>query len=152
MGLALRHVGVVVSDLNKALNIFVNCFGCEVVNIYPQISGTYISELVGMGQVRMKIAILKTLDNNRIELIEYESHPGRKRAPVMANDIGVSHFAISVRNIRTLYDNRSQFNIQFLSPPLLSPNGFVEVAYTIIMDEFMIELVQVLDERAVYTN
>lgn len=152
MGIALRHVGIIVSNLEKAINIFNNYFDCETVNIYPEVEGEYISKLVGMAGVKLKIAILKTQDNNRLELIEYVSESGTKRIPVRANDIGVSHFAITVNNIQELYHDCLADDIRFLSPPLLSPNKYVEVAYAIVMDEFMIELVQVLDERARYTN
>lgn len=152
MGLALRHIGIVVSNLDRAIDIFINYFGCPIVNKYPRVTSAYISELVGIKNVEMKIAIFKTMDDNRIELLEYVSEPGSKREPVRSNDIGVSHFAMTVEDIGQLYQNRNAYDVRFLSAPLLSPNGYVQVAYAVVMDEFMVELVQVLDEKATYTN
>ena len=152
MGVALRHIGIVVSNLDLTIDIFTNYFGCSIVNKYPGVTGEYISELVGVDKVEMKIAILKTKDDNRIELLEYVSEPGSKRKPVRSNDIGVSHFAMTVNDIGELYQNRNAYEVRFLSAPLLSPNGYVQVAYAVVMEEFMVELVQVLDERGSYTN
>jgi len=152
MAVALRHVGIVVSNLEEALKLYTNYLGCELKDFHPDIKGTYISELVGIQEAKMKIAILKTEDDNRIELIEYISNIGKRRTPVLSNDIGASHFALTVKNIQNLFDDKKNFNIKFISPPLLSPNGFVKVAYAIILNECLIELVEVLDEKGRITG
>ena len=59
---------------------------------------------------------------------------------------------MTVNDIGELYQNRNAYEVRFLSAPLLSPNGYVQVAYAVVMEEFMVELVQVLDERGSYTN
>jgi len=138
MGISLRHVGIVVSNMEQAVNIYENLFGCEVVKILSEVKGSYISQLVGIPGVLMKIVILKTKDNNRIELIEYLNTTGKKRVPVFSNDIGASHFAITVVDIDKLYNKSANYNIHFLSPPLLSPDGYVKVAYAIIMEECLV--------------
>ena len=152
MAVALRHIGIVVSNLEEALTLYTNYLGCELKDFHPNVNGTYISELVGIQEAKMKIAILKTEDDNRIELIEYISNIGKSRNPVLSNDIGASHIALTVKNIQNLYDDRKNFNIKFLSPPLISPNGFVKVAYAIILNECLIELVEVLDEKGRITG
>jgi len=147
MGLALRHVGIVVSNLDEALHVYKNYLQCSVVKIYPEVEGNYINDLVGIPNVLIKVAILKTRDENRIELIEYVKEVGQKRDKILANNIGASHFALSVENIDQLYIDSERYNVKFLSEPLLSPEGFVKVAYAVIMDECLVELVEVLDER-----
>ena len=145
MAVALRHVGIVVSNMDQAVNIYENLFGCEVVKILSEVKGSYISQLVGIPDVLMKIVILKTKDDNRIELIEYLNTTGKKRMPVFSNDIGASHFAITVVDINNLYKKSANYSIRFLSPPILSPDRYVKVAYAIIMEECIVELVEVLD-------
>ena len=152
MAVALRHIGIVVSNLEEALTLYTNYLGCELKDFHPNVNGTYISELVGIQEAKMKIAILKTEDDNRIELIEYISNIGKSRNPVLSNDIGASHIALTVKNIQNLYDDRKNFNIKFLSPPLIGPNGFVKVAYAIILNECLVELVEVLDEKGRITG
>jgi hypothetical protein len=152
MAVALRHIGIVVSNMEQALNIYEKLFGCEVVKILSEVKGNYISQLVGIPGALMKIAILKTKDNNRIELIEYLNITGKKRVPVISNDIGASHFAITVVDIDKLYNQSADYSIHFLSPPLLSPDGYVKVAYAIIMEECLVEIVEVLDVQGEITG
>ena len=108
MAIALRHIGIVVSDLEKAVKLYQDYLGCELVGEYPGLSGEYQSELVGIKEVVMNVAILRTQDNNRIELLEYKNCPGKKREPVLSNDIGASHFALTVENIDNLYKSRKK--------------------------------------------
>ena len=152
MSLTLRHIGIVVSSLDRALTIYKEYLGCEVVSSYKGLSGDYQDKLVGLKNVKMNVIILKTYDNNRIELLEYLSHPGRKRNPVLSNDIGASHFAISVKNIDDLYKLKDNYDVEFISEPLLSKDGYVKVAYAILMDECIVELVQVLNQKAKYSG
>jgi catechol 2,3-dioxygenase-like lactoylglutathione lyase family enzyme len=146
--LRLRHVGIVVSDLEQAITLFQEYLGCELINHSPVQEGDYISRLVGISNAKLITAILRTCDNNRIELLEYISHCGKSHNSVAANNVGVSHFAITVENIQELYKRSSDYGVRFLSPPINSPDGFVKVAYAVLMDECMVELVEVLDTRA----
>ena len=152
MAITLRHVGIVVSNLDKAIHLYQDFLGCEFIARYDDLSGKYQEKLVGINNVKMDVAILRTNDNNRIELLEYKSSPGSKREPVMSNDIGASHFAISVKNIEKLYKTRNLFDVSFISEPQLSPDGYVKVAYAILMEECIVELVQVLNEKARFSG
>ena len=152
MSIALRHIGIVVSDLKKAMKLYQDYLGCELVGDYPGLSGEYQEKLVGINNVEMDVAILRTQDNNRIELLEYKNYPGKKREPVLSNDIGASHFALTVKNIDYLYKIRNNFDVSFFSEPLISPDGFVKVAYATLMNECIVEIVQVFDKRAKYSS
>ena len=152
MAIALRHIGIVVSNLEKAITLYRDYLGCELVVKNLGLSGEYLEKLVGINNVEMDVAILRTQDNNRIELLEYKNCPGKKRKPVLSNDIGASHFAMTVNNIDYLYENRNNFHVSFFSEPLMSPDGFVKVAYCALMDECIVELVQVFDERAKFSG
>ena len=55
-------------------------------------------------------------------------------------------------NIDDLYKSRKNFGVSFISEPLLSPDGYVKVAYAVLMDECIVELVEVLDERAKFSG
>lgn len=151
MAKALRHVGIVVSDLSQAIKIYKDYLGCELVAEYPHVSGDYLSQLVGLSDAQVKIAILRTQDNNRLELLEYQQPAGDKHIP-QANTIGLSHFAMTVADIQQLYDEGFDYEVEFISPPLKSPDGLVKVAYVILMQEHIVELVEVLDPRATYSG
>jgi len=148
----LRHVGIVVSNINEALNVYENYLGCDLVTKSKILSGEYLDKLLMLKNVSIKTAILRTQDDNRIELIEYISHKGEKRKHILSNNIGASHFAITVEDIEQLYNKRNEYNVKFLNKPLLSPDGYTKVCYAILMDECIVELVEVLDERARYSG
>lgn len=152
MSTSLRHVGIVVSNLEEALKLYQEYLECELVTQYTELKGEYQSTLVGIENVEMRAAILRTQDNNRIELLEYVSHPGKKRVPLCTNDIGASHFAMTVEDLQRLYDRRTSYEVQFISPPLRSPDGFTKVAYAVLMEECIVELVEVLEDCAVFSG
>lgn len=148
----LRHVGIVVSDLDKAARIFIELFGFEMKADYPTVEGRFISSLVGLDQVEVRIAILRMPDNNRIELLEYRSPTSQRLAPPRANDLGLSHLAIRVKDLNEIYSRSTAYEICFVNPPMESPNGSVKVAYAVLMTEILVELVQVYDEKARYSG
>lgn len=152
MAISLRHVGIVVTNLDKAINLYTNYLGLTLKGKYDGLKGEYQDKLVGINNVNMRAAILTIDDNNRIELLEYTSSCGKKRKPVLSNDVGASHFALSVENINDLYMKREQFEVEFISKPIMSPDGYVKVAYAILMQECIVELVEVLDEKARYSG
>ena len=87
MSIALRHIGIVVSNLEKAITLYQDYFGCELVGKNLGLSGEYQEKLVGINNIIMDVAILRTQDNNRIELLEYKNCPGKKRDVVLSISI-----------------------------------------------------------------
>ena len=75
MAIALRHIAIVVSNLEKAIALYQDYLGCELVSEYSGLSGDYQGKLVGINNVEMDVAILRAQDNNRIELLEYKNYP-----------------------------------------------------------------------------
>ena len=150
MGDTLRHVGLVVSNLDAAINLYTNLFGYELKASFKGISGKNVDTLVGIKKACYDAAIIKLPDNNRLELIEYRSHIGVKRRPVLSNDIGCSHFAISVQDIDDIYSKRADFPIKFINPPYF--DGAVKLAYAVVMEECLIEIVEVVDEKARFSG
>lgn len=150
MGIILRHVGIVVSSLDKAIDIYTNLFNFELKVRYDGVSGRNVDSLVGIQNAIYDVGIIKLPDDNRLELIEYRSHVGKKREPVESNDIGCSHFALSVDDIDRIYEDSGEFPITFINPPYF--DGAVKVAYAIVMDECLIEVVEVVDEKARFSG
>tara|TARA_B100000780_G_C20984151_1_gene393407 strand:- start:184 stop:642 length:459 start_codon:yes stop_codon:yes gene_type:complete len=150
VGDIFRHVGIVVSNLDVAIDLYINLFNYELKARYENTSGRSVDMLVGIQNACYDAAIIKLPDNNRLELIEYKSHNGAKRKPVLSNDIGCSHFAISVQDIDKIYQARASFPIKFVNPPHF--DGAVKLAYAVIMEECLIEIVEVVDEKAHFSG
>jgi catechol 2,3-dioxygenase-like lactoylglutathione lyase family enzyme len=152
MSKMFRHVGVVVASLQESLNIYQNFLGLELKAFVERNAGPHVDNMVGVKDTALKVAIMRCEDNNRIELIEYLNHPGVKRSPVLSNDIGASHFALTVEDIDLLYVKSKDFPVKWVSPPATMPDGGVRMAYAILNDECIVELVQVLDKKATYSG
>ena len=144
MAETLRHCGIVVSDLKEALPVFEDYLGCGVVTRLDNLKGDYYDELLGIADVELDIVILRTDDDSRIELLQYTSAPVRQKKPVYINNIGVSHVALTVNSLQRLYDRADRFPVRFLSPPTTNPQGSVKVAFAVLMEEALVELVEVL--------
>ena len=45
-----------------------------------------------------------------------------------------------------------KYNIKFINKPILSPDNFVKVAYVLIMNEVLVEVVEVLNKKAKFSG
>src|SRR5690606_11636833 len=91
----LRHVGLVVRDLDKSLAFYCNLLGLQMWRRQAE-QGEFIEKGVGIPGVVLEWAKLKTLDGSIVELLEYHSHPDQKILGMQpANKLGCSHIAFS---------------------------------------------------------
>ena len=147
----MRHIGIVVSNLSKAMNIFSNLFNLKLKMKPIMNEGKYINTLVGLKNVKSKVCIFELPDKSRLELLEYMSPKGKKRSN-KSNEIGVSHFAITINNMDKFLKKSKKFNVQFVNKPILSEDKFVKVAYVKVLNEILIEIVEVLNKRADFSG
>ncbi len=147
----MRHVGIVVSNLSKAMNIFSNLFNLKLKMNPIMNEGRYIDTLVGLKNVKSKVCIFELPDKSRLELLEYITPKGKKRSN-KSNEIGVSHFAITINNMDKFLKKSKKFKVHFVNKPILSEDKFVKVAYIKVLDEILIEIVEVLNKRADFSG
>jgi hypothetical protein len=140
----LRHVGIVVSSIEKALPIFVDYLGMDIYEKFHDLKGEYIDKLTNVYGASLDIVILIAPDGNKYELLEYKKID-RPKSMIYSSRLGVSHFALTVTDLGDLYSRRDKFNAEFFSPPLISPNEKVKVAYVCFLNEVLVELVEVLN-------
>ena len=96
----LDHVGVVVSDLAAAIAFFVE-LGMELDGGTSTVEGDWVDRVVGLDQVRVDIAFVKTPDGNgRLELTEFH-HPLATTAEQDAppNTLGLRRLMFAVDDI-----------------------------------------------------
>ena len=143
---ALRHTGVVVTDMEKSLCFYRDLLGMKVILDREQ-GGEYLDRLIGHRDLRMRLVMLQAPDGNKVELFEFYSHPKKAPEAVETSDIGCSHVAFSVDDVDDLYERLSKEGIRFNYRPQVSPDGYAKVAYCHDPDGTIIELVQVLAEE-----
>jgi catechol 2,3-dioxygenase-like lactoylglutathione lyase family enzyme len=95
----LDHVGIVVDDLDAAIDFFV-ALGLRLEG-RMEVTGRWVDRVIGLEGVRSEIAMLQPPDGSGgIELSRFLTPPGRdgdRRAP--ANTLGLRHLAFPVDDV-----------------------------------------------------
>ena len=138
---SLRHVGIVVTDMDKSLKLYRDIFNLEV--IWDRIeSGQFIDNLLQMFNTKVHTVKLRDHNGSVIELLQYLSHP----RDINYNDdvarIGCSHIAITVDNIDSMYKLLIDEGLKFHYKPQLSADGNAKVAFCRDAEGVLIEVVE----------
>ena len=142
----IRHTGIVVSDMEKALFFYHDLLEIGKVVLETVVQSDYHTSLTAAANVKIRVAMLQAHDGNKVELLQYLSHPQSPPENVNSYDIGCSHIAVQVEDINKLYEKLINAKVQFNAPPQVDPNGYCSVAYCHDFDGTIVELVEVLDE------
>ena len=140
----IRHTGIVVTDMEKALRFYRDLLGLKVVKDFKE-QGDYIDNISGLSAVRLRMVKLTADDGSMIELLQYLSHPREARDNHQICDIGCSHIAFTVDDIDKEYTRLLESGVRFNCPPYNSPDGYAKVTFCYDPNGTSIELVEVLD-------
>ena len=143
---AIRHTGIVVTDMDRSLRFYHDLLQVGRVVCDHVVANPYIDRVTGLSNARIRIVMLEAADEGRVELLQYLSHPREGRNDITSCDIGCSHVALQVENVDRLYQRLMAAGTWFHSPPQVDPNGYAKVAYCRDPDNAIVELVQVLSD------
>ena len=113
---AVRHIGIVVSDMETSLSFYRDLLGMEVwwdeTAEEPD-----IEPVTGIKGAKIHMVKLMASDGVSIELLQYLNHP--KPVPPLsnANDIGCNHVALQVDDLDGLYERAKAQGIRFNAKP-----------------------------------
>jgi len=140
---AIRHTGLVVADLERALHFWCKVLGFKMVKQMDE-SGPHIDAMMGLKGVRVTTAKLAAPDGNLIELLRFHSHPDQPQWNGTPNSTGITHIALTVDDLDQLVMKLAQEGVSFPGPPQHSPDGYVKVVYAQGPEGVLLELVEVL--------
>ena len=101
--LRMDHVGVVVEDLDAAIEFFVE-LGLKLEGRASG-GGPAVDRIVGLDDVRSDFAFVRTPDGNgRLELIKFHSPPADGGEPAHVNTLGLRHLTFAVDDIDAAVD------------------------------------------------
>lgn len=141
--LKLRHIGIVVRDLDKSKKFYQDLFNLKVKSEMLE-DGVYVEKLVGIRNASIHWIKLEAQDGTLIELLEYQDNPHKEKDNYLSNRIGCSHIAISVNDIELIYSKLKEYNCKCNSEPLFSPDKKVKVMYCHDIDGTILEIVEEL--------
>ena len=140
---AVRHTGIVVTDMNKSLEFYRDLLGLKPVADFEE-RGEYIDTLCNMSSVRLRMVKLLADDGGMVELLHYVSHPMSRAEDNKLCEIGPTHMAFTVDSIDETYARLSAAGVKFNSPPVVAPDGKAKLAFCQDPDGTYLELVEEL--------
>jgi len=139
----VRHTGITVTNMEKALAFYRDLLGLKVV-LDAELEGAFFDELTAHAGPRRAV-MLETPDGNRIELFQFHLHAKAAPEKTEISDIGCSHVAFSVDDMDLAYRELTAKGVRFNCEPQVSPDGYAKVAYCHDPDGTIVELTQVLN-------
>ena len=141
----IRHVGVVVTDIERSKAFYKKHFGFAV-KVEALEAGECLDNCLSISAVRVKTTKMIDSLGNILELLQFVSHPMTpdENLKYSLNKIGCTHFAMTVKDISLLYDTLTAEGVLFTYPPQTSSDGNVKLAFCRDPDGTFIELVEEL--------
>jgi catechol 2,3-dioxygenase-like lactoylglutathione lyase family enzyme len=141
--IAVRHAGIVVSDMEAALGFYCGQLGFQVARRMVE-TGPFIATLLGMHGAEVETAKLSGADTAMIELLHFRNPAPRPRGDLTLNRLGPTHVALTVTDLDGLYRRLTQQEISFVAPPHVSPDGKAKVAFCRDPEGNYLELVEMV--------
>ena len=113
---SINHAGVVVSDLEKAIDFYRDVIGLKIIR-KVELTGGPISRLIGYDNTHLKAAHMGTGEGTTVELIQYVNPAPAERPSQERNVLGASHVALTVDDIQESYERVVSGGAQKLNPP-----------------------------------
>ncbi|MFC6754589.1 VOC family protein [Halorubrum tibetense] len=114
-----HHVGVTVSDLDRAVDFYTNAFGFEVVTEFS-VGGEAFAAAVDVDGATAEFAHLDAGDTV-LELVEYDPAGPSTAAPEL-NGTGTVHVGLAVDDVEACYTDLDDA-VETLSPPRTTDTG-----------------------------
>jgi len=143
----LRHVGVVVKNLELSLHFYKDLLGFKIRKEMEE-EGPYIDTILGLKNVRLKtVKLMPSPGGGGVELLYYHFPGSAQRIPCAINERAITHFALTIENLDQEYERLAQKGVKFISPPQNSPDGGAKVVFCQDPDGNYIELTEELSKR-----
>ncbi|MFB6120093.1 MAG: VOC family protein [Halobacteriaceae archaeon] len=113
-----HHVGITVSDLDRAVAFYRDTFDFEVLSRF-EVSGEAFATGVGVDDAEGQFAHLDA-DGVRVELIEYTPE-GDDATPEAVNQPGAAHLGFSVGDLDAFYADLT--GVETVSEPQVTSSG-----------------------------
>ena len=142
-GVAVRHVGIVVVDLDRALRFYRDLLGLVLAREMDE-GGDYLARLTALPGAAARTVKLAAPGGGMVELLRFTSHPAAVGPEPSAATPGCSHVAFTVPDLEAVHARLSAAGVRFHAPPQVSPDGGARVAYCRDPEGTIIELVEIL--------
>jgi catechol 2,3-dioxygenase-like lactoylglutathione lyase family enzyme len=142
-----EHFSFTVSNLDDTVRFFCDVLGLKASPIV-EVENEDVQKIIKMPGACLRISIVQTPDNKKIELIEYVKPKG-KRIDLETCNTGVGHIAFLVDDIQKMHDDLTKKGVKFNHPPIWTVGndgkGKWGVCYLKGPDDITLEFVEVVE-------
>ena len=143
MIVGIRHFGIVVRDIEQSISFYRKYFGFEIERDADE-QGSFVEQILSIDAAHLRtVKMLSPVSEVMVELIQYLAG-GVVEHSNSINQVGPTHFAVTVENIDSLYDQMISEDVEFLSEPVNSPDDYARVAFCRAPEGTYIEMVELL--------
>jgi len=121
---SFSHVGITVSDFNKAVQFYWEIFGCPLVGVAdtPPDRVRSFFAVTGVAEPRCKIGWIRVPGGAVLEIFEFQPQLPPE-ATIPWNRVGLTHVSFNVRNLDKWHAELSRKGVECVSQPERSPRG-----------------------------
>lgn len=143
MPTSVRHVGIVVTDLEASLRFYRDLLGFELVRELDE-SGPQLDAVLALNGVRVRTVKLRAPHGESlVELLRFDVPAVTARVPALTA-VGPTHVALTVDDLDGLHARLTDAGVRFNAPPQRSADGRVKVTFCLDPDGTPLELVEEL--------
>ena len=140
---AMRHVGVVVKNLDRMLAFYRDILRLQVLVDFRE-RGEFIDTVQALKRVDVRMVKLSLPDGLLLELLCDDGHPPGDLPTPRLCDPGVSHVAFTVDDIESAHREFVKRGLETLSEPMTSPDGKARLFFGRDPEGNLLELVEML--------
>ncbi|MCV0400953.1 MAG: VOC family protein [Nitrosopumilus sp.] len=138
----IRHLGLVVSNMEKALKFYQDLLGLHVQGKTDE-NGEFISTVLSSQNIKVKTVKLSADDNStRLELLQFENPKINQTKKISLFEPGFTHIALTVKNLDEIYLRLKNSKTEFNSIPTISSNGTLKVVFCKDFEGNYLELIE----------
>lgn len=138
----IRHVGIVVQDLKKMSNFFINDLGFKLHKKMSE-NTDFIDKILNLRKTKLVTIKLKLPNGHLVELLKFKNYPHKIKWQGKIFHTGLTHIALTVKDINKKFLKLKK-KYKFNSSPTISEDGNVVVAFFYGPENIIIELVEEL--------
>lgn len=137
----IRHVGIVVANLNQMQLFFEEVLGFKIL-VSANETGTFIDTILALENVKVHTVKMTSPCGSVVELLKFHSHQSNAKWIGDITTTGLTHIAFQVKNIDKCLKKMDGFDCKPLAPPSTNPGRNARVCFVQCPENLFLELVE----------
>ena len=139
----IRHVGIVVNDIDGAVSFWTKILGMKIISDQVE-KGPIIDAVLGLVNVYVRTVKMVDKQNGIVELLRFANPENSPRKNAEPNSTGITHIALEVLALEENREKLEKAGVRFFGPIQLSSDKKVKVMYARGPEDILLEFVEVL--------